>query len=658
MAKLIVRLHGQEIAQLNLESGHEYVAGRAPDAQIRLDNQRGISRHHLKFYEADGQWICEALSKFVLMHQGDKSSEILELNEACVFMLPPYEFQFEPTASPVAEAPIESQQVQAAAPSEAEAASSVPEHTVARANNEATVAGVSHLVPYVRVSYPNTADDEVLKLEGHLWVAGRDHDCEIPIDSPHVSRKHFELARTAEGFFLTDLGSSNGTKVNGTKLAPHEPTKIESGDEIVVMNVHMSFEIRDTHFANRVDNLPVPVFNPMFSNLPTEWTAPEGADERTQYLPSRQEESAPSLREWKKLRPRHLKQVNWKKNKARVAIVLMLPVILFLMLTPDKPKTPADGGANHSPSFEKLTQESKAVVKDSFNLARNLYVQGKYTLCLTELAKVHERIPQYENSKELQSFCEQGLELVRRQEDIDRKDREKAMIEQQISGYVEACKTKLTESSTVDETRQCLAEAIVLSPEHPLVMEMIHSAQMHEEERKFLSEQRKVEDSKAARGEAHYQRAYHLYKTGKLSASITELERYVKTPYPRSANTKEKARRQIASIKKELTGKVNNWIEQCKAVGSKNRYREAYKICDKAVQEDSDNADAKDYRDKMLLDLRRDMKAIYEDSVLEESLGNVDSAKEKWKKIVDEDLPFDDYAKKAKSKLQKYGVGL
>ena len=52
------------------------------------------------------------------------------------------------------------------------------------------------------------------------------------------------------------------------------------------------------------------------------------------------------------------------------------------------------------------------------------------------------------------------------------------------------------------------------------------------------------------------------------------------------------------------------------------------------------------------------MKSIYEDSILEESLGNVEAAKEKWKKIMQNDLEFDDYYKKAKRKLKKYGEGI
>ncbi len=119
--------------------------------------------------------------------------------------------------------------------------------------------------------------------------------------------------------------------------------------------------------------------------------------------------------DWKNLRPHHLKKVDWKKNKVRLALMVLIPLLLVVAMLPEKKKEEKIDRApdgTQSVVFENLTPEQKAAVKDSFNLARNLYVQGKYELCLTELAKVHENIPQYENSKELQSFCEQGRELV------------------------------------------------------------------------------------------------------------------------------------------------------------------------------------------------------------------------------------------------------
>ncbi|NJL25011.1 MAG: hypothetical protein HC902_07445 [Calothrix sp. SM1_5_4] len=148
--------------------------------------------------------------------------------------------------------------------------------------------------------------------------------------------------------------------------------------------------------------MPAPWYPQMPAALP-------GADAPTVYQAPDTEARTPAARLFKRI----------FKNKVRAALYILAPLLIVLAALPKKksetaPRDPASGGA--SVNFEKLTKEQKSVVKDSFNLARNLYVQGKYALCLTELAKLHEIIPQFENSKELQSFCDQGLELVKRQE--------------------------------------------------------------------------------------------------------------------------------------------------------------------------------------------------------------------------------------------------
>jgi len=40
------------------------------------------------------------------------------------------------------------------------------------------------------------------------------------LNSPFISRAHAEVTRTAEGFTLRDLGSKNGTKINGKQIEP------------------------------------------------------------------------------------------------------------------------------------------------------------------------------------------------------------------------------------------------------------------------------------------------------------------------------------------------------------------------------------------------------------------------------------------------------
>ncbi len=50
------------------------------------------------------------------------------------------------------------------------------------------------------------------------WIIGGRSDCDLVIDQPTVSGRHCRLSRVDGGFLLEDLGSTNGTFVNGVKL--------------------------------------------------------------------------------------------------------------------------------------------------------------------------------------------------------------------------------------------------------------------------------------------------------------------------------------------------------------------------------------------------------------------------------------------------------
>ena len=63
-------------------------------------------------------------------------------------------------------------------------------------------------------------------------LIGRDEGCYIRMGSPDISRKHCSLRATAEGIRVDDLGSSNGTWVNDTRIAG--PTILKSGDYLRV----------------------------------------------------------------------------------------------------------------------------------------------------------------------------------------------------------------------------------------------------------------------------------------------------------------------------------------------------------------------------------------------------------------------------------------
>ncbi|MGE0711844.1 MAG: protein kinase [Planctomycetota bacterium] len=65
---------------------------------------------------------------------------------------------------------------------------------------------------------------------GETLVLGRGRDVDVHVDDRSVSRRHLKLEMRADGLYLTDLGSSNGTTLGGHTIAPNVPN-LHYGEE-------------------------------------------------------------------------------------------------------------------------------------------------------------------------------------------------------------------------------------------------------------------------------------------------------------------------------------------------------------------------------------------------------------------------------------------
>ncbi|MEX1094463.1 MAG: SpoIIE family protein phosphatase [Planctomycetales bacterium] len=77
-------------------------------------------------------------------------------------------------------------------------------------------------------------------LEDGETVIGRHPECGIQVASNMVSRKHARVFRDGDGFYVEDLGSGNGTFVNGNRIS--EPTRLDHEDRIKLGPVLLRFE--------------------------------------------------------------------------------------------------------------------------------------------------------------------------------------------------------------------------------------------------------------------------------------------------------------------------------------------------------------------------------------------------------------------------------
>ncbi len=81
---------------------------------------------------------------------------------------------------------------------------------------------------------------QTLKIGAGVMTVGRQQDCQLRIASSQVSRKHCQIFEKKGLLLVKDLGSSNGTLVNGKKIA--DQRVLEPGDELTVGSVKFRVE--------------------------------------------------------------------------------------------------------------------------------------------------------------------------------------------------------------------------------------------------------------------------------------------------------------------------------------------------------------------------------------------------------------------------------
>jgi hypothetical protein len=63
-------------------------------------------------------------------------------------------------------------------------------------------------------------------------ILGRASDCDVVLKHPRISSRHAQLSRGGGLWLLTDLGSKNGTRLNGSRVSPRTPMPVDVGDSL------------------------------------------------------------------------------------------------------------------------------------------------------------------------------------------------------------------------------------------------------------------------------------------------------------------------------------------------------------------------------------------------------------------------------------------
>ena len=92
--------------------------------------------------------------------------------------------------------------------------------------------------------------ERTIALNGSNVLIGRDKLCDICVDDVQVSRLHGLVARAAEAVYYLDLGSTNGSAVNGETA---QRLALTNNDVIAIGDVRIIYSLKGSTDADDVD---------------------------------------------------------------------------------------------------------------------------------------------------------------------------------------------------------------------------------------------------------------------------------------------------------------------------------------------------------------------------------------------------------------------
>jgi pSer/pThr/pTyr-binding forkhead associated (FHA) protein len=670
MANLRVLLEGKELYNIALAKGREYIVGRSETSDIVL-NKTSISRAHMKVFFDGESWHIELISK--ISHFAPFGEEItnLLLTPGMIFILEGYEFRFveEKTEikkdSPTKTVPDESPNDGMLAPDGTDTNLKKPE------SGDHTALATRVASTCLHATNEETGEEILYTLDGNHWIAGRSSSCQIKMTETKSSRQHFELCRTTGGFEIIDLGSSNGTYLNGKRLTAQARTPVVLGDEIKVGKTTLVVEMRNPKFEEQLAQVSGNLFEqddemPMESESSRNF--PATID---QQYPPQDSFNAPAVIKYQ--------PVPWqgevpglpggvpdeaaaKKKKFYMIGGGVLALLLVLALTGGEP---SDGTATNTstgpmdtskpPSLDKLTEEQKKLADKTFKLAKKFYMEQKYQLAKIEFEKLHAIVPFYQDSREVENYNETAIQIEADRVANEVKIEKQKQVAETVKNIVKDCSAKINQSSKIADVQACLQSATEMDPENKDAQALIDKVTAIEDQRNQTQLAKETREQQVKKGLFMFLQAQKLEEKNDRLSAIDMYNKFINSGLPDPTGNKVRARETVVSLQTKIRTEINKNLENATQMKSQEKYREAFELLRQSAKWDPTDSRVLNAMTQIENELKKKMKTLYNDGVLEENIGNLESAKTKWRTITDQDLRDGEYARKARSKLKRYG---
>jgi pSer/pThr/pTyr-binding forkhead associated (FHA) protein len=501
-----------------------------------------------------------------------------------------------------------------------------------------TVVSNQLVVANLKALGPSGEVKQIYRLEGDAWVAGRDSGCSIFVDSKKFSRKQFEIYKQGDIYYLRDLGSANGTLLNAQQVPNDGWTRINSGDIVQVLDKHFLFELKDSNYQNRLSDAQAIISAPVQPIAEYQDSTPD-------------ENSLPQLEYTEKQ----------AANKTRFILIglILIAGAGALLMDGQESKEPVKKKilSKQEEAFSKLTKLKQEEIKDFHERAWSFFKQGKYEMARQEAMKINQILPLgYLDSLDIEKMAQQGIDDIAAKARLETEEKERAEREEKIIKQTNICRKLLNTNIEVRTMDECLAPVIEFDPSHAAIVDLKMQVDKLIADRNMRDAQKAEYNEKVSQRTKLFGKAMELQRKEKFLIAIKAHHENIESKLPDPNETRARSKLEIARIEKELEIRQSRFESEADEFYKKSDLKNAIISLRKAVDINPDNEVTKGRLSVVDFDLKKQMQALFQEGILEESLGELETAKTKWKKIIELSLPDEDYYKRATIKLKKYGV--
>ena len=93
-----------------------------------------------------------------------------------------------------------------------------------------------------RLNISGPDGSQIVELPPGKTIIGRQAGIDVRLDNPMISRRHVEVECTAKACQITDLGSANGSAINGERLEANTPRRLAPGDVVELGPFRLAYE--------------------------------------------------------------------------------------------------------------------------------------------------------------------------------------------------------------------------------------------------------------------------------------------------------------------------------------------------------------------------------------------------------------------------------